>query len=119
MSSQTNAIYAAKLAQFPLDAVKEAIAKLAETPRQEGETAFPDLGTVLNATRAVIASRAKSDADKKRNERYEKEFWEWVDFCIGDPRGFAYGLDEQTFLDTVRIAGYEGRKARNCHKTAN
>lgn len=39
--------FSARLAQEHLPGVLESLRRLGETPREEGETALPDLGTIL------------------------------------------------------------------------
>jgi hypothetical protein len=53
-------------------------------PRREGETAFPDLGTITSRTRAVKAERIAQTRQKQRELQEAKNFWQWVDDRIAD-----------------------------------
>jgi len=49
--------------------VKAAIGTIASEPRREGETAFPDLGTILaHVNAARVARRAKEKREKELKE---------------------------------------------------
>lgn len=51
-SKETLRLYSQRLADEDLARVEKALIKIAETPRKEGESAFPDLGTILAAIKA-------------------------------------------------------------------
>jgi hypothetical protein len=57
-------LYSAKLAQeeIPVDVIVTACETIGRTPRREGETAFPDLGTMLAACRKAWMERANRTA---------------------------------------------------------
>jgi hypothetical protein len=58
--------------------VKAGVGTIATEPRREGETAFPDLGTILTRVNAArVARRVK----EKREEELEKEKADWAD-CV-------------------------------------
>lgn len=51
-------LYSARLEQEPVDDVIDAIEKLQDTPRGEGELALPEIGVLLAMTRAAGVARA-------------------------------------------------------------
>jgi hypothetical protein len=107
VSKETYRVYAARLWKLPVDCVREAIANLAELPRREAETAFPDLGTILGQIDAVKGKRERERRIKERKRRDEQDFWDWVDYRIAET-----GKKEQEILDAVKVPGYMGRRAR-------
>lgn len=84
------------------------------TPRREGETAFPDLGTIEDAVKIEVRAKNARDRMQKMHEEQEANFWNWVDFRIE-----VTGKSEQEILDAVRVPGYTGRHARSVSKTDN
>lgn len=56
-------LFAAKLSQYDRRDIYSALDRLAHTPREEGQTAFPDLPTLEDAIRADAAKRR---AEEKR-----------------------------------------------------
>lgn len=75
VNSATLELYAQKLTQFPFESVNVAIGKIALEPRREGETAFPELATVLARVEVEeLAARCRAAAMKR--DREEKEYFE-------------------------------------------
>lgn len=107
VNAETFTVYAKHLARFPAECVKEAIEALSRRPRGEGETAFPDLGTVEAAVREAVGKRNAAERMRQRREQNERDFWNWIDLHIERS-----GLSEQEILDRVKTPGYTGRKAR-------
>lgn len=60
-------LYASELSEFREDDVSQAIRKISFTSREEGETAFPDLGTVVRTVRSFAVQRASDEERLRRN----------------------------------------------------
>ncbi len=56
-------MFAQDLERFPLEDIEAGLGKIGLRPREEGETAFPDMGTMLHAIK--IAGRDRRIADAK------------------------------------------------------
>jgi len=87
--------------------VREAVNAIAEKPRGEGETAFPDLGTIVQHAKAVMAAENARGRMRRMHAEAEADFWKWVDF-----RKEQTAKSEQEILNAVATPGYTGRKAR-------
>lgn len=57
LSSQDFQVFAADLEEFELQDIEVALERLGKNPRTEGETAFPDCGTLLLACRTERSKR--------------------------------------------------------------
>jgi len=66
--------FSAELARFHIDDVTAAIDKLCRTRRREGETAFPDLPTLLDGIREARISRLTLEGDWPPGERQFREY---------------------------------------------
>jgi hypothetical protein len=78
VNSETLKLYALKLFhQDPRD-VKAAVGRIASEPRREGETAFPDLGTVLAHVNTAKFARRNKEEREKDLEREKAEFADYV-----------------------------------------
>ena len=82
-------------------------AELADTPRREGETAFPERGKLIAKLHEIADVRRRERRIKLQREVCEAWFWRWVDEQIEDT-----GKQEQEVLDSVKASGFTGRKAR-------
>jgi hypothetical protein len=69
VTRDTLLLYASELQELREDDVSVAIRQIATAPREEGQTAFPDLGTLL---RKVQAEKHR----RERHERDEEQAWE-------------------------------------------
>ena len=69
VNPETLALFAADLEHLELADLESALKELSLRPRRDGETAFPDLATVLEAVRYVRAERSSRRALEKENER--------------------------------------------------
>lgn len=76
VSDSTLRLYVPQLSAWPLEDVKKVCAKLALTPRGEGETAFPTLGTFQSELAAMKAVRARENARYKLRESDLANLWE-------------------------------------------
>jgi hypothetical protein len=66
-------LYSARLANFAQDDILAAIDQLMLTKRQQGETAFPDLATVVEAVELVALRRRQAEAAAKEKAAREAE----------------------------------------------
>jgi hypothetical protein len=107
MSKETLKLYSAKLSSFDPRDVQEAVGKLAMEERREGETSFPALATIVSRVEAARVRRRRAEVVESEKEEDERNFWAWVDERLQDT-----GKDEQSFLDSLRIPGYTGLRAR-------
>jgi hypothetical protein len=69
INTETLLVYADDLKHLDLPAIEEGLRVLSLTPRAEGETAFPDIGTVLQAVRRIINPRYQRIALDEINAR--------------------------------------------------
>ncbi|MFY9939669.1 MAG: hypothetical protein WAK33_22495, partial [Silvibacterium sp.] len=80
INSETLKLYALKLSRQDLRDVNEAVGKMASQPRREGETAFPDFGTLLMHVEAArVARRVKEERDRSLEDE-KTEFAAYVRF---------------------------------------
>ncbi len=68
-------VYYEALKDFPLDEIATACKDLARSTRREGETAMPDLGTILEAVRYAGRFRAAREVQRER-EREDRHLAE-------------------------------------------
>lgn len=101
-------LYSAKLSEFPLEDVCAVCAEIADTPRREGETAFPERGALVARLRRIESDRRYQHRVQAQRAQQEANFWQWVDERIEDT-----GKPEQEILDAVKVLGFAGRMARN------
>ena len=76
LSKDTVKLYATELGDYLEQDVQAGIRRLGTTPRREGETAFPDLGTVLEAVRSARGARQRyQEAEERAAEfaAYQKD----------------------------------------------
>ena len=78
--------FASSLSGFASEAVDVACAELGRTPREEGQTAFPDLGDLLNACRRAQGSLVADTPTHWTLERY-REAW-YLDRYIDEQMAF-------------------------------
>jgi hypothetical protein len=71
VNPQTFTVFATHLSQYDLRDISVAVRRLSLQRRSEGETAFPDLGTVDEAVKDERNERMR--AERKRAEREEEE----------------------------------------------
>jgi len=100
-------LYAHHLAAYDRAIVSEAVKRIALRPRREGETAFPELGAVVDEVIAIRRQETRHRANTREREIAEKWFWTWVEDQV-----LMTGKTEQQILDEVRAPGYTNRKAR-------
>lgn len=62
MDASTLKLYSARLGSERFDDVIAALDHLQEQPRQEGETALPEIGSILTLVRVMAARRANREA---------------------------------------------------------
>lgn len=76
MNPSTLVTFAHDLATYSLPDITTALETIGKTPRNQGETAFPDVATVLEVLRGVVRSRkaAESNPGKKWSDEVD-EFW--------------------------------------------
>jgi hypothetical protein len=65
VSKETLKLFAGELLDFEHEDIVSVIRAIVRTPRREGETAFPDLGTLLQAVRSQRAQRLEKEKAKK------------------------------------------------------
>ena len=70
LSRDTLILYASEICDFREDDVSKAIRKIAVRPREEGETAFPDLGTLLKAIKSERSERVNEEEAKRSADEY-------------------------------------------------
>lgn len=68
ISAETLRIYSLQLAKYQWPDLQAAISHLALRPRAEGETAFPDLGTVNGAVDFEARKRRSAEARSRREQ---------------------------------------------------
>lgn len=61
-------LYAARLVNFEQQDIWEAVEKITLTRREPGETAFPDVATVIDAVKAARYKRESIERQRKRDE---------------------------------------------------
>jgi hypothetical protein len=74
ITSETLRLYASQLARFQPDDIAAGIQSMMLTKRREGETAFPDLATVMDAVNAAIRnrqSRTTGEVGRKEVEEFD------------------------------------------------
>lgn len=74
---------------------------------------FPRPHEVAAEIERQAVERAEAIAKRETRsqvQRYDSYFWEWVDSRLQDPD--IVGMTEQQFLDTVKMPGWTGMKAR-------
>lgn len=74
VSPQTLKLYAHRLSCFPLCDIRLALSRIADRPRQDGQTAFPDRGTLVREVQQVQLNRKCAEARKLAEEREVMEF---------------------------------------------
>lgn len=84
LSKETLKVYAQELAGFAEVDVAAGIRNLALTPRGPGETAFPDLGTVIQAVSRVQSERLA----KERQIAREAADRAWVEDRLAHPENY-------------------------------
>lgn len=70
LESEDYQVYAADLEEYELEDVKEILEKIGKSPRQQYESAFPEIGKILDALDTMITAR-------RRAERKAREEAEW------------------------------------------
>ena len=108
MSAETLKLYSAKLSEYPPEDVRAVCAEIADTPRREGETAFPERGKIVSRLEQIAAERSRERYSEAQQAKTEAWFWQWVTEQVEDT-----GKPEQEVLDSVKVSGFTGRKARN------
>lgn len=97
---------ARKLDGWPPEEVREACISIGRRERDEGEPAFPVIGTIERELRRLSASKASQSATERSNAELEQFFWEHIDYKME-----RFGMTEQQALDTIQQPGFTGRKA--------
>lgn len=108
VSDRTYELYSAALSGFPEADVRALVERIARERRREGETAFPSLGQLVEPLQATAAARQRERAQRKQRESEWADFWCWVEEQKAES-----GRSEQEILDSIRVPGYTGLKARN------
>jgi hypothetical protein len=108
VSAETLKLYSAQLSEYLEDDVRSVCREIAHAPRKEGETAFPELGKIIWQLQQIVDERRRELCSQAERDRYEGWFWQWVTEQVEDT-----GKSEQEILDSVKVSGYTGRKARN------
>lgn len=73
ISSATLELYSSRLVDYQLEDVREGLTKLSLRPRAEGETAFPDLGTVIGAVKDARRDRRIAEEQREQREAWAAE----------------------------------------------
>ena len=100
VSNATLELYSSHLAHFQLEDVREGLRKLSLRRRQEGETAFPDLATVLDTVDDARRDRRIAEENEKKREAEEAEAAYWRDHP-----------EERVFFDPHEILKNLGKAA--------
>jgi hypothetical protein len=108
LSEATLQLYAAELAAWPPEDVNKVLRAMAYIPRRDGETAFPELGQIVERIKAIGRYRRAEEQGRTERDKCEAWFWQWVSEQVEDT-----GKTEQAVLDGVKYPGFTGRKARN------
>ena len=102
LNSTTLRVYDARLQKFALEDVQAAAQRLMETPRRDGETAFPDLPTLLAEVRQAEKRRlsmwVKCPACSAGNDG-------WMPVYAGEGKG-------RTRIGVVRCECWKAWKAK-------
>lgn len=64
VSKETYAVFAEDLMPFPIDDVRQACKNIGSTPRQQGEKAFPEVGTIIAECERVGRMR-RTNSDRR------------------------------------------------------
>lgn len=70
------AVYSEDLMSYELDDIAGVLDELGKSVREEGETAFPSIGTILKKVRRIVAMRKQDE--QRRKEKDEQESWRRV-----------------------------------------
>jgi hypothetical protein len=96
--------------RYTIRRLRDAMVELMVRPGQkffphptEAAEALDNLIAKERAATAIVAARSRRAEDLRT-------FWAWVDQRMSDPD--TQGMTEQEFLDTVKLPGYAGMKAR-------
>jgi len=108
VSAETLKLYSSQLSGYPEVDVRLVCREIAHAARKDGETAFPELGKIVERLEAIRRSHQQKIRSIAEGEKQELWFWQWVDFEME-----VTGHAEQEVLDAVRVSGYTGRKARH------
>ena len=65
VTAETLRVYGKALASHAVQDVRSGLVQIAQRPKREGETAFPDLGTVLQAVSAAQRERLRATRERK------------------------------------------------------
>jgi hypothetical protein len=108
VSAETLKLYSSQLSEYAEGDVRAACREIAHNPRKEGETAFPELGKIIWQIKVIVDERRREQRSQAQYNKCEAWFWSWVTEQVEDS-----GKTEQQVLDSVKVSGYIGRKARN------
>lgn len=106
MDKEDYLLYASDLESYEIGNLETAFQNLAMKPRAEGETAFPDIGTILEAVRAVIRSSRPSPEEEstaKWMKYLEDAKAEGIVGPDGDMLARIAALNEKHSLDRPKV----------------
>jgi len=86
-----------------LDDVQQVCAKLATTPRREGETAFPPLGNIVEELKAQKAAREHLNTSAKLRASDMRALWDHLQY-----QSELFHKSKQEILDEIKKPGYIG-----------
>jgi hypothetical protein len=76
VSPGTLLTFSMDLATYSLRDIDQALRQIGMMPRREGETAFPDIATIMEAVRGVVrANRVQEPTSGERWATHVEEFW--------------------------------------------
>jgi len=98
-----------RLAQkYSTSAVIEALSALRISPEQRFFPRPDEIATEIEIQIEKVESEISRGRAKRQLAAYDADFWVWVECQLEDNPG----VTEQEFLDSVKIPGYIGLKAR-------
>lgn len=80
---RTLALFAADLEHLELADIETATKELSSGARRDGETAFPDLGTILEAVKSVVRTRKSQNRESEASLRW----LEHIERCKAEEMG--------------------------------
>lgn len=90
--------------------VKQALMELRIRPNQQFFPRPDEVAAEIDRQREAKAHEVSRKEMQAVTERYDADFWGWVDSRMQDPD--TAGMTEQQFLDGIKQPGYTGRRAR-------
>lgn len=96
--------------KYSLRSVKEALRTLRIHPEQKFFPRPDEVAAEIERQKGAALAASSGRQSQTLLGEMDRQFWEWVDCRLLDAD--TVSMSEQQFLDTVKIPGWTGRKAR-------